>query len=63
MNPRLTSVVGEMSQLVRVQPLSQRPHPPLAAEEHMSPAAQGAQLLHASLLGPPVLEPNLNGTQ
>lgn len=48
-----------MSQLLGLQPLPQRPQPPLAAEEDVSAAAQGAQLLHASLLGPAVLEPNL----
>lgn len=48
-----------MSELSWLQPLSQRPHPPRAAEKHVSPCAQRAQLLHASLLRPPVLEPNL----
>lgn len=54
-----TAIIGEMCQFVWFQSLSQRPHSPLAAEEHMSTGAQSAQLLHAPLFGPPVLEPDL----
>lgn len=58
---QLTSIIREVAELLRLQPLPQRSHPPLAAEEHVSPAVQSAQLLHAPLFGPPILEPHLQG--
>lgn len=54
-----TAIIGEMCQFIWFQSVSQRPHPPLTAEKDVSAGAQGAQLLHAPLFGPPVLEPHL----
>lgn len=57
-----TSVVWEgpvRDELPRLEPVHQRPHPPRTPEKCVPPGAQRAQLLHASLFGTSILEPNL----
>lgn len=59
---RVTSVVTVRSRaqhLGFIQPASQRTHAPRAPEKRVSSGTQGAQLLHSSLFGASVLEPNL----
>lgn len=59
----LTSVIGEVAvghhELGGLHSLPQRPHSPGAAEQHVASRPQRAQLLHASFLGAPILEPHL----
>lgn len=58
----LTSVVAVRRRPQDVwilQPASQGPHPPRAPEEGVPPGPQSTQLLHSSLFGSSVLEPNL----